>query len=227
MAFHFFSPRFRDPSTVDAEGIVGVTRSMTVELLIEAYSKGIFPWTDRPVYWFSPDPRAVFELDSIHFPKRTMRLVRKKVFTVTFDQRFEEVVRGCRDHHADSWITEAFVATYGKLHRRGYAHSVEVWKEDRLVGGLYGVQVARTFAGESMFYKVADASKVGFVHLVEKLKQLGVTLFDAQVLTPHTERFGARNISRADFLSRLEIATSGPWVPKKWETPEEGKNGQE
>lgn len=189
---------------------------MTVELLVEAYSRGIFPWTDHPVRWYSPDPRAIFEFESIRIPKRVQRLVRQGVFQVTFDRQFEAVMRRCRGHHSDAWITGTFLRNYAQLHRLGYAHSVEVWQDERLVGGLYGVQVNGAFAGESMFYTVPNASKVGFAHLVEKLKDLGVTLFDAQVLTPHTERLGAINVRRQEFLARLELAQGHQWQPTSW-----------
>lgn len=190
---------------------------MNVDLLVEAYTSGIFPWTSRPVRWYSPDPRAIFELNQIHIPRRVQRLVRQGRFQVTFDRKFEAVVRGCRAHHSDCWISDTFLSNYLKLHRLGYAHSVEVWSGQDLVGGLYGVQVGRAFAGESMFHREPNASKVGFSHLVDKLLELGVELFDAQVLTDHTERLGARNIRRHDFLCRLESALAQPWTPAQWE----------
>ena len=145
-------------------------------------------------------------MENIHFPRRLLRVVRKKSFHITFDTAFESVIRGCQEHHEECWIDEDIVRAFCDFHAMGYAHSVEAWQDGELVGGLYGVHMGRMYAGESMFSRVSNASKVAFYHLVEKLKSLGVELMDAQVLNPNTERFGAVEISRQDFLERLDLA---------------------
>ena len=208
---------FPHPDTADRFGCVAVSREMNVPMLVEAYARGIFPWTDNPVGWFSPDPRAVFDLEQPKFPKRLLRLVRQKRFEVTFDQSFAEVLEACRASHQSNWITPRFVRAYNELHRIGLAHSVEVWQDGDLVGGLYGVQIAGLFAGESMFSKVSNTSKVALVHLVEHLVNLGGVLLDFQVLSPHTESLGAIDIPRAEFLKRVDEALTVCWQPGKWD----------
>lgn len=211
---------FPDPSTADHYGLVAVSATMTPELVLEAYRSGIFPWSTAPVRWYSPDPRAIFTWDELHLPKRLLRDLRSDRFRVTFDTRFEEVIRACADSHAHSgvWISELFIATYCQLHAMGYAHSVEVWEGDELVGGLYGMQVKALYAGESMFYRVPNASKIAFAYLARHLQQMGIVLFDAQVANEHTERLGAIIVRRTDYLRRLRHAllVSTPYDGKKW-----------
>lgn len=197
---------FLDPRLADSEGLVGITQNITPQLLLEAYQRGIFPWSDRPAYWYSPDPRAIFELPSVHIPKRIRRMMRGGRYEVSFDRAFSEVMRKCMAHHWDSWISPPMIEAYTQFHRMGCAHSVEVWRDGVLVGGLYGVQTGAVFAGESMFNDLPDCSKIAFAHLVDKLQKLGVLLIDAQVLSEHTARLGAVEISRAVFLDRLEVA---------------------
>ncbi len=199
---------FLDPRLADLDGLVGVTHEITPKLLLEAYQRGIFPWSDRPAYWYSPDPRAIFEFASVRIPKRVKRLMRGGRYQVTFDRAFSQVMRKCLSHHWDSWISAPMVAAYTQFHRLGYAHSVEVWREGHLVGGLYGVQVGAVFAGESMFHDLPDCSKIAFAYLVDKLQEVGVVLLDAQVLSDHTARLGAVEVSREDFLARLAQARS-------------------
>ncbi len=223
---------FPDPSTADPHGLVAVTRTMTPELLIEAYRRGIFPWSSEPVRWYSPDPRAVFVRQSIHLSKKLRKELRANAYRVTFDTRFREVMEACAAQHEHSgvWITETFVDTYTKLHESGHAHSVEVWHGDRLVGGLYGVQQHGLFAGESMFHHVSNASKIAFAHLARHLHAIGCPLIDAQVLNEHTESLGAVLISRIDYLQLLQRVLllrtpfdgkrwpeeSPPWTPTSW-----------
>ncbi len=213
------SDPFPDPRQADAYGLVAWSYAVTPKLLLKAYEAGIFPWSDRPARWFCPDPRAVFEWKNIRISRRLARTVRQGRFEVTFDLAFRQVVLGCARHHKSTWISAGMVDAYTEIHQQGFAHSVEVWREDRLVGGLYGVLCGGAFAGESMFHFEPDASKVGFVHLVEQLRALGVTLFDAQVLTPHTLRLGATEISREQFLDRLEAARELRVKPRLWRTP--------
>ena len=206
------------------EGLVMITPTLTPELLLRAYSAGCFPWSGCPARWYCPNPRAVFEWESIHFSKRLLRTVRSGKFRITFDRAFARVITACSRLHSHSWIDEEIVKQYMKFHRQGFAHSVEAWLDGELVGGLYGVQIRRMFAGESMFHTVRDASKVAFYHLVDHLKELQVELFDAQVLNPHTASLGAIEIPREEFLSRLESALEipGDWAVR-WNDTSEGK----
>ncbi len=200
--------RFPDPRRADARGLVAVTDGLDVDLLLEAYGRGIFPWSEHPVRWYSPDPRAVFFRDRLVLPRKLDKLMRKGGFRVTLDAAFDRVIRTCTAAHLHEgvWISEGFWRAYGELHRLGFAHSVEVWQGELLVGGLYGVQLGGLFAGESMFALVDDASKVAFAHLIGQLDVVGTRLIDAQVLNPHTERLGAIEVSRDDYLTLLESA---------------------
>ncbi len=162
-----FNDPFHDPELADAEGLVGIGGDLRPTRLIRAYSRGIFPFFDEttPILWWSPDPRAIFELDGLHVSHRLARTLRSGKFTVTVDGDFANVMRGCADRPGQGvWITPAMIAAYTALHRSGYAHSVEVWHEGRLAGGLYGVAIRGLFAGESMFTQVRDASKVAARH---------------------------------------------------------------
>jgi leucyl/phenylalanyl-tRNA---protein transferase len=210
---------FPDPESADDQGLVTVTPKMTPELVLEAYASGIFPWSSRPVRWYSPDPRAIFLRERIHLPRKLKRDLRRGGFRVTFDTAFVDVIRACAERHAREgvWITDEFVRTYAQLHERGYAHSVEVWHEAELVGGLYGIQIRGLYAGESMFYRAPNASKVAFAYLVRQLDRLGIVLFDAQVINEHTHRLGAVLVHRSDYLQLLRIAL-GAEVPDgaKW-----------
>lgn len=197
---------FLDPRVVDADGLVGITPAITPQLLLEAYQNGIFPWSDRPARWYSPDPRSVFELETLKLSRRLSRVVRQGQYQVSFDQAFSEVMGACGKHHWHSWLSPSMITAYTEFHRMGYAHSVEVWCEGVMVGGLYGVGMGSFFAGESMFFHRTDASKVAFYYLVEKLRTLGVRLFDSQVINPHTASLGAIEIRRTEYLKRLQDA---------------------
>ncbi len=202
---------FLDPERADAEGLVGVGGDLRPELLLEAYRRGIFPWFDEhsPILWWSPDPRALFELDGLHVSRRLARTVRSGRFTVTFDRAFAEVIRGCADRPEDGvWITADMIDAYTRLHELGHAHSIEVWHDDQLAGGVYGVTVGGLFAGESMFHRVRDASKVALVHLMDHLRQRGFELFDVQFLNDHTASLGAIEVPRRDYLARLRQAVA-------------------
>ena len=213
-------PVFPDPRGADATGLVAVTQRLDVDLLLEAYSHGIFPWSEHPVRWYSPDPRAIFLRDRIHLPRRLGRTMRKHELRVTFDTAFVDVMRGCSASHRDGgvWITPGFVRAYNELHQLGYAHSVEVWQGINLVGGLYGIQLGGLFAGESMFHTIPDASKVAFAHLVAQLDIVGTVLFDCQVINDHTARLGAVCVHRDDYLMALAIARQVPgrFAGEKW-----------
>ena len=180
--------------------------------LLDAYSHGIFPWPfsdGGPMAWWSPDPRAIIELDGLHVARRLGRTIRSGKFRVTCDQDFSGVIRGCGSENGRqdaTWITPEIFAAYVRLHRLGHAHSVEVWHEDRLAGGTYGVSIGGLFAAESKFYRVRDASKVAVVYLVAHLRARGYRLLDIQMRTAHTTRFGATTIRRRDYLERLAEA---------------------
>ncbi|MCS6851182.1 MAG: leucyl/phenylalanyl-tRNA--protein transferase [Gemmataceae bacterium] len=197
-----------DPERADEDGLVAIGGNLSPELLLEAYRRGVFPWyaEDLPICWWSPDPRAIFELDFFHVPRRLRRTIRSGRFQVTVNRDFAAVIRGCADRPEGTWIVPAMIAAYEELHRRGYAHSVEVWANGKLAGGLYGVAIGGFFAGESMFYRQRDASKVALVFVVERLRERGFQLFDIQSMTPHTERLGAVEIPRSEYLKRLKRA---------------------
>lgn len=202
---------FPDPRLADSDGLVAVGGDFSPARLLLAYRSGIFPWTDDPITWWSPDPRGVLELDGLHVPRSLTKLMRRGVFTVTMDRAFREVMAGCAEPapgREESWVTPRFIAAYTRLHQQGHAHSVECWQGERLVGGVYGVSVGGFFAGESMFHRVSNASKVALVHLVGHLRARGFALFDIQMLTPITRQLGGVELSRAEYLDRLAEAVA-------------------
>lgn len=185
----------------------------TAEMLLNAYAQGIFPMAhedeDWEVYWYSPDPRTIFPLNEFHIPRRLKQIVRQKVFDVRINTAFRDVMLKCaepRDKSPGIWISPHLVEAYTELHELGFAHSVECWQDDELVGGLYGVSIRGLFAGESMFTRVDNASKVALVHLVERMKERGLTLLDTQFTTEHLKKFGSREIPRTDYEELLEAA---------------------
>ncbi|MDA0576554.1 MAG: leucyl/phenylalanyl-tRNA--protein transferase [Verrucomicrobia bacterium] len=202
------------PPVAEAEpdGLLAMGGDLSMARLLLAYRSGIFPWYEAgvPIFWWSPDPRFVLMPAEFKVATSLRRIVRSGLFTVTFDQAFAEVMAQCgrvaRKDQEGTWITPEMEAAYGELHAIGHAHSVEVWREGRLVGGLYGVELGRAYFGESMFMLEPNASKVGFVHLVEALVARGCLMIDCQVHTQHLERFGARYVARAEFLRRLAEA---------------------
>jgi leucyl/phenylalanyl-tRNA--protein transferase len=197
------------PELADDSGLVALGGDLWPERLLGAYRRGIFPWYDEgdPICWWSPDPRAIFELDGLHISRRLRRTIRSGRFTLTVNRDFAGVIRGCADRPDDgTWITADMIRAYEALHFLGHAHSVEAWHDGVLAGGLYGVAVGGLFAGESMFTRVRDASKVALAFLVDRLRQRGFQLFDIQFLTPHTARLGAVEIPRSDYLRRLSRA---------------------
>jgi len=208
----------RNPHRIDSfppvdeandEGLLAIGGDLSADRLLLAYRSGIFPWFEEgfPVLWWSPDPRAIIELDELHVSRRLLRTYRRGPFRLTLDRAFDRVMRGCGEARVEgTWITESMIEAYGNLHRQGHAHSVEAWQDGELVGGIYGVSIGGFFAGESMFYRRRDASKVALVHLVGLLRQCGFGLFDVQILNEHTARFGAKEISRDEYLRRLRAA---------------------
>ncbi|MEM7030810.1 MAG: leucyl/phenylalanyl-tRNA--protein transferase [Chloroflexota bacterium] len=179
--------------------------------LLNAYCQGVFPMADDDgtIYWYDPDPRAILPLDYFHIPRRLARTVKSGQFEVKFDTAFRRVMELCaapRPGHDATWISDDIINVYTELHEAGFAHSVETWQGDRLVGGLYGVSICGLFAGESMFSRQRDASKVALVHLVAHLRVQGFTLLDTQFNTPHLSRFGVIEIPRNDYKMRLDGA---------------------
>ena len=197
-----------------ANDIISFGGELTVENLSTAYRSGIFPWhiDGLPLPWFCPAKRAILEFSELHIPKSLRKEYAKTEFTLTIDKDFEAVIRNCskarrRDGYG-TWITLDFIESYCKFHQAGDAHSVEVWDETELVGGLYGIDSGGTFCGESMFFKRPNASKFALLHLIEHLKNRGATWLDIQVMTPHFKVLGAKEIDRARFLDKLEETQS-------------------
>ena len=200
---------FPDPLRARGDGMVAIGGDLSVPRLVLAYSNGIFPWTVNPITWWSPDPRGIFELKDFHVSRSLRHELKRGRIEVTFDRDFPAVIRGCAEAPRDgdsTWITEEFIRAYIRLHEAGHAHSVEAWTDGELVGGLYGVAVGGLFAGESMFHRVSNASKVCVARLVERLNAQGFQLFDTQMVTTATEQMGAVEVSRAEYLKRLRAA---------------------
>jgi leucyl/phenylalanyl-tRNA---protein transferase len=206
------STDFPPIANADPDGLIAVGGDLSAERLISAYANGIFPWFDEenPLMWWSPDPRCVLFLDNFNLSKSLERTLRGSTFVVTADTAFRDVIRACRQiKRADqdgTWITEDMQSAYTELHNQGMAHSVEVWREDHLVGGLYGVSLGNAFFGESMFSTVRDASKVAFAHLVGVLRQQHFRFIDCQMHTPHLASLGAVEVPRATFSGMLQGA---------------------
>lgn len=178
------------------------------DLLIAAYSTGYFPMADARdggIHWFSPDPRTIIPLEPFKISRSLRQTLKKRIFRIRVNDAFETVIRACAER-PETWISEDIIRSYLQLHRLGFAHSVEAWQEERLVGGLYGVSLGGAFFGESMFSRVTDASKVALVQLVGRMRERGYVLLDTQFLTPHLEHFGAREIARSEYLSLLKDA---------------------
>lgn len=193
----------------DDDGLLAAGGRLSPDHLIDAYSHGIFPWPideASPLLWWSPDPRGILDLDNVHFSRRLLRTCRSDKFQVTCNADFADVIHSCATLHGPTWITHEMIAAYTRLHKLGLAHSVETWHEGKLVGGTYGVALGGLFAAESMFHRMTDASKVALYHLIERLRDRAYTLLDIQMITPHTEQFGAVEISRDEYLARLDEA---------------------
>lgn len=199
--------RFPEPSTADGDGLVGVGADLEPETLLHAYRQGIFPWPHpgMPLPWFSPDPRGVIWLEGLRTSRSLRQRLRRSGWETTVDQAFETVVAACAERYRPegTWIIPEMRAAYLRLHRLGHAHSLEVWRGQELVGGLYGVSVGGVFTGESMFHHATDASKVALVDLVDRLAEAGGRLVDVQLVTEHLASLGARPMPRREYLSLL------------------------
>lgn len=194
----------------NARDIVGFGGDLTVANLKNAYSSGIFPWhIDRlPLPWFCPEQRAILEFSELHLPRTLRKECRRNQFNISIDRDFGSVIEKCaevkRSHESGTWITDDFVSVYKDFHRAGWAHSVEVWDGEELVGGLYGIDAGGVFCGESMFHLRSNTSKFALLFLIDHLEKRGSTWIDIQVMTPHFESLGAREIERVEFLDKLQ-----------------------
>jgi len=213
---------FPDVEEATSEGIVAVGGNLSPGMLISAYSQGIFPWFSQgePILWWSPDPRCVLFPEEIHVSKTMEKILRKNTFSISVDTRFSDIISACKTTfrlgQAGTWITDDMLSAYTNLHKLGYAHSVEVWKDGALCGGLYGISLGACFFGESMFSIVPNASKTALVHLARGLARLGFGVVDCQVYTPHLASMGARNVPRREFIRLLHeclehVTVKGPW----------------
>jgi leucyl/phenylalanyl-tRNA--protein transferase len=217
-AFPDVSHALKEPS-----GLLCAGGNLETATLIAAYSRGIFPWfsDDQPILWWSTDPRMVLFPEEFKYSKSLAKTVRANKFEVRFDTAFSDVIKGCaapRTEDGGTWIVAEMQAAYTRLHKVGVAHSVESWRDGKLVGGLYGIALGRMFFGESMFARETDASKVALVSLVEKLKRDGFELIDCQQETKHLARFGARPIPRRDFVQRLTELINSEHPQSHWRT---------
>jgi len=197
--------RFPDPRRAAADGFVAHGGDLAPSTLLAAYRKGIFPWPcdGHELVWWSPDPRAVIPIDGLRVSRRLARTLRRGMFAVTINAAFDDVVAGCAARE-ETWITSGIRRAYGRLHELGWAHSVEVWMDGALAGGLYGLALGGLFAAESMFHRVTDASKIAMVALVQHARRVEVTLIDVQVPSAHITSMGGVTMPRADYLSRLQ-----------------------
>lgn len=194
---------------LEPNGLVAAGGDLSPSRLIEAYRHGIFPWfsADDPILWWSPDPRMVLFPSEIHLSTSFKKTLKQKHYEVRIDSKFEQVMQACaapRKGQNGTWITSPMIDAYCELHRRGLAHSVEVWSQEALIGGLYGVVIGKVFFGESMFSRQANGSKIAFAHLAKQLDRWSFGLIDCQMHTPHLASLGAREIPRAEFLTRLQ-----------------------
>ena len=213
---------FPHPHLASKEGLLAVGGDLSQKRLLLAYRMGIFPWfsDNDPILWWSPDPRLVLYPHEINISRTLKKIIKKEIFKVTMDLAFNEVINQCakirlKKNHG-TWITGDIIEAYIRLHDSGFAHSVEVWHQGDLAGGLYGVSLGKCFFGESMFTRVSNASNIGLVKLSEFLKKLSFDLIDCQVTTEHLIRFGAKEIPRTLFLKQLEKSLTAPTKMGKW-----------
>jgi leucyl/phenylalanyl-tRNA--protein transferase len=219
---------FPDPNQalIEPDGLLAVGGDLSVERLLVAYRHGIFPWYQdgQPILWWSPDPRAVLFPAELHVSRSLRRTLRNNRFTVSIDQDFAGVIAGCARGRSDTgtWITADMEHAYQQLHDTGHAHAVEVWRDEQMVGGLYGINIGRIFFGESMFSRQTDASKVALVQLIHICRELCIDLVDCQIASTHLASLGSRQISRTEFLKHLNRSTKFPsptgWARAKLET---------
>ena len=204
---------FPDPRSANRDGCVAIGGDLSVPRLLLAYRRGIFPWTVHPITWWSPDPRAILDWDRFRTPRSLAIIVRRETFRITTNRAFTRVIETCAapaPGRRQTGISPEFIEAYARLHQQGHAHSLECWLGDELAGGIYGVAIGGLFAGESMFHRASNASKVALWHLVEHLRTRGFVLFDIQMLTPVTRQVGGIEIPRDEYLRRLARAVDCP-----------------
>lgn len=216
---------FPDVSTALSEpnGLLAIGGDLSVERLLAAYRQGIFPWYSRgqPILWWSPNPRAILRLNALKVSRSLRKSLRRADYQVRFDTAFEDVIRQCAKPRTDglgTWITEEMRNAYIRLHRLGYAHSIETWQDDKLIGGLYGISIGKVFFGESMFSRQSNASKLAFVHLVRQLQKWAFALIDCQVYSEHLGSLGAEQIPRERFTAYLDNYCIKPGRPGHWQS---------
>ncbi len=210
-----------DQAETEPNGLLAIGGDLSVPRLLNAYRNGIFPWFNpgEPILWWSPDPRAVLIPRRVHLSRSLRKLIRKQPFRISLDQDFSGVILGCaapRRDTRDTWLVDAMIAAYQELHRAGWAHSVEVWQGETLVGGLYGVALGRMFFGESMFSRASNASKLALVALCQVLDAWGYGLIDCQVASEHLSRMGAMQMPRPQFLQVLKHLCTQPAPQQQW-----------
>jgi len=215
---------FPSPEEAEPEGLLAVGGDLSLKRLLLAYSLGVFPWysEEDSILWWSPDPRLILEPENLRVSKSLKRVITKNKFTITMDLEFETVINKCataKRKDEGTWIVQEMIEAYIKLHHKGFAHSVEVWDKEMLVGGLYGVSIGKAFFGESMFSETNNASKIAFVYLVSTLKEWGFSCIDCQVKTDHLISMGAHEIPRLDFLKRLKSAVNEKTFMGQWTLP--------
>lgn len=214
------NPRFPPVSQAlaDPEGLLAAGGNLEPDTLVRAYYSGIFPWFSegQPILWWSPDPRCVIEPGALHVSRSLARTLRRHPWRFTVNQAFDEVIQHCATSRAatdGTWITPEMIQAYTRLHHTGAAHSVEVWLNGKLAGGLYGVRIGGLFCGESMFSLVTDASKLTLHHLCRLSDNAGIRLIDCQLPTPHLLSLGAQTLTRTDFLLKLKAYRDAPSAP--------------
>ena len=208
-----------DSALNEPNGLLAAGGKLTPEWLLHAYRHGIFPWfsEDDPILWWSPNPRCTVKPAEVHISKSMRKLINSKVYTCTANQAFTEVIKTCADirEAEGTWILPEMIEAYRTLHHQGYAHSIEVWHEGELIGGLYGIQIGCVFFGESMFSRSSNASKLAFIKLANALNQCGFAIIDCQVGSPHLYTLGAKDIQRTAFNQQLKSCDSEP-IQNPW-----------
>lgn len=213
---------FPDPRDAETNGLLAVGGDLSIDRLLLAYKSGIFPWYSEgdPIMWFSPDPRLVLFLDDLYVSTKLKKIIRSNIFEVRFDTSFHDVITQCsrtdRRGQDGTWITDEMVKAYVKLHEKGYAHSVEIFHDGKLVGGLYGVSLGGAFFGESMFFEMTNASKVALYHLVERLRSWDFDFVDSQVPNDHMKGLGGTELEKGEFLLRLESSLRKKTILGNW-----------
>lgn len=224
LSSHAATAMFPPVEQATPEGLLAIGGDLSSERLLDAYRRGIFPWysAGQPILWWSPDPRAVLYLDKFKVSRSLGKRIRNGPYSITFDQCFDRVVESCaaprqKDPVGGTWITNEMVKAYGQLHHMGYAHSVETWHGNKLVGGLYGLALGRGFFGESMFTRATDASKIALAHLIHRLRRWGFSFVDCQLTSPHILSLGAEAVPRQRFLLELGEALKAPDRIGNWD----------